>query len=50
MGSLAFDLGPVQYDNDLHPQVPLAAQIGLAAGAAVVCSHRAGYHSHVQVE
>uniref|UniRef100_A0A673JCD0 Plexin-B1-like n=1 Tax=Sinocyclocheilus rhinocerous TaxID=307959 RepID=A0A673JCD0_9TELE len=36
MGSLAFDLGPVQYDNDLHSPVPLAAQIGLAAGAAVV--------------
>ncbi len=36
MGSLSFDLGPVQYDNDLHSQVPLAAQIGLAAGAAVV--------------
>ncbi|KAI2662078.1 Plexin-B3 [Labeo rohita] len=36
MGSLAFDLGPVQYDNDLHSSVPLAAQIGLAAGAAVV--------------
>uniref|UniRef100_A0A672PT35 Plexin B3 n=1 Tax=Sinocyclocheilus grahami TaxID=75366 RepID=A0A672PT35_SINGR len=36
MGSLAFDLGPVQYDNDLHSLVPLAAQIGLAAGAAVV--------------
>uniref|UniRef100_A0A8C2KLN4 Plexin-B1 n=1 Tax=Cyprinus carpio TaxID=7962 RepID=A0A8C2KLN4_CYPCA len=33
---LAFDLGPVQYDNDLHSPVPLAAQIGLAAGAAVV--------------
>uniref|UniRef100_A0A673GS66 Plexin-B3-like n=1 Tax=Sinocyclocheilus rhinocerous TaxID=307959 RepID=A0A673GS66_9TELE len=36
MGSLPFDLGPVQYDNDLHSPVPLAAQIGLAAGAAVV--------------
>uniref|UniRef100_A0A671KPH6 Plexin-B1-like n=1 Tax=Sinocyclocheilus anshuiensis TaxID=1608454 RepID=A0A671KPH6_9TELE len=36
MGSLPFDLGPVQYDNDLHSAVPLAAQIGLAAGAAVV--------------
>uniref|UniRef100_A0A672RD57 Plexin-B1-like n=1 Tax=Sinocyclocheilus grahami TaxID=75366 RepID=A0A672RD57_SINGR len=36
MGSLPFDLGPVQYDNDLHSSVPLAAQIGLAAGAAVV--------------
>lgn len=36
MGGLAFDLGPVQYDSDLHSPVPLAAQIGLAAGAAVV--------------
>lgn len=36
MGNLAFDLGRVQYDNDLHSPVPLAAQIGLAAGAAVV--------------
>uniref|UniRef100_A0A8C2I5P0 Plexin B3 n=1 Tax=Cyprinus carpio TaxID=7962 RepID=A0A8C2I5P0_CYPCA len=36
MGSLAFDLGPVEYDNDSHSSVPLAAQIGLAAGAAVV--------------
>uniref|UniRef100_A0A8C1RHX0 Plexin-B1 n=1 Tax=Cyprinus carpio TaxID=7962 RepID=A0A8C1RHX0_CYPCA len=33
---LAFDLGPVEYDNDSHSSVPLAAQIGLAAGAAVV--------------
>lgn len=36
MGNLAFDLGLVQYDNDSHSPVPLAAQIGLAAGAAVV--------------
>ncbi|KAI7797950.1 putative plexin-B3, partial [Triplophysa rosa] len=36
MGKIEFDLGPVEYDNDLHSPVPLAAQIGLAAGAAVV--------------
>ncbi|XP_051525586.1 plexin-B1-like [Myxocyprinus asiaticus] len=36
MGKLEFDLGPVQYDNHLHSPVPLAAQVGLAAGAAVV--------------
>lgn len=36
MGNITFDLGPVEYDNDLHSPVPLAAQIGLAAGAAVV--------------
>ncbi|KAI1892996.1 hypothetical protein AGOR_G00139250 [Albula goreensis] len=36
MGKLTFDLGPVQYDNDALSPVPLAAQVGLAAGAAVV--------------
>ncbi|KAG7472671.1 hypothetical protein MATL_G00111400 [Megalops atlanticus] len=36
MGRLEFDLGPVQYDSDALPPVPLAAQVGLAAGAAVV--------------
>ncbi|TRY72826.1 hypothetical protein DNTS_009524 [Danionella cerebrum] len=36
MGSLAFDLGPVQYDSDFLSPVPLPAQIGLAASAAVV--------------
>lgn len=37
MGNLQVDLGSVQYDSDsLLPPVPLAAQIGLAAGAALV--------------
>ncbi|KAJ8393496.1 hypothetical protein AAFF_G00059690 [Aldrovandia affinis] len=36
MGKLEFDLGPVQYDSDSLSPVPLAAQVGLAAGAAVV--------------
>ena len=37
MGKLDVDLGMVQYDTDpLLPPVPLAAQVGLAAGAAVV--------------
>uniref|UniRef100_A0AAY4B3G6 Sema domain-containing protein n=1 Tax=Denticeps clupeoides TaxID=299321 RepID=A0AAY4B3G6_9TELE len=36
MGKLEFDLGPVQYDSDILSSVPLAAQVGLAAGAAVV--------------
>ncbi|XP_078144168.1 plexin-B3 [Centroberyx gerrardi] len=37
MGNLQVDLGLVQYDTDsLLPSVPLAAQVGLGAGAAVV--------------
>lgn len=37
MGNLQVDLGLVQYDSDtLLSPVPLAAQIGLAAGAAVI--------------
>lgn len=37
MGNLQVDLGLVQYDGDsLLSPVPLAAQIGLAAGAAVI--------------
>uniref|UniRef100_H3CAZ5 Plexin B3 n=1 Tax=Tetraodon nigroviridis TaxID=99883 RepID=H3CAZ5_TETNG len=37
MGSLQVDLGPVQYDSDsLLSPVPLAAQISLAAVAAVI--------------
>uniref|UniRef100_A0A8C9T1J0 Plexin-B1 n=1 Tax=Scleropages formosus TaxID=113540 RepID=A0A8C9T1J0_SCLFO len=36
MGKLEFDLGLVHYDNDVFSAVPLAAQVGLAAGAAVV--------------
>uniref|UniRef100_A0A3Q2XEE1 Plexin B3 n=1 Tax=Haplochromis burtoni TaxID=8153 RepID=A0A3Q2XEE1_HAPBU len=37
MGNLQVDLGLVQYDsNSLLPAVPLAAQIGLGAGAAVI--------------
>ncbi|XP_029975056.1 plexin-B1-like isoform X2 [Salarias fasciatus] len=37
MGNLQVELGRVQYDSDsLLPAVPLAAQIGLAAGAAVI--------------
>lgn len=36
MGRLEFDLGPVQYDGDALSPLPLAAQVGLAAGAAVV--------------
>ncbi|XP_072305494.1 plexin-B3 isoform X2 [Eucyclogobius newberryi] len=37
MGNLEVDLGLVQYDSDSPlPPVPLAAQIGLAAGAAVI--------------
>ncbi|KAM9855597.1 plexin-B3 [Aulostomus maculatus] len=37
MGNLQVDLGLVQYDSDsLLPLVPLAAQIGLGAGAAVI--------------
>lgn len=37
MGNLQVDLGWVQYDSDsLLSPVPLAAQIGLAAGAALV--------------
>lgn len=37
MGKLNIDLGTVQYDTDsLLSPVPLAAQVGLAAGAAVV--------------
>lgn len=37
MGNLEVDLGLVQYDSDsLLSPVPLAAQIGLAAGAAVI--------------
>uniref|UniRef100_A0A671XHJ7 Sema domain-containing protein n=1 Tax=Sparus aurata TaxID=8175 RepID=A0A671XHJ7_SPAAU len=37
MGNLQVDLGLVQYDSDsLLPPVPLAAQIGLGAGAAVI--------------
>uniref|UniRef100_A0A8C5GX44 Plexin-B1 n=1 Tax=Gouania willdenowi TaxID=441366 RepID=A0A8C5GX44_GOUWI len=37
MGNLQADLGLVQYDSDsLLPPVPLAAQIGLGAGAAVI--------------
>ncbi len=37
MGRLQVDLGLVQYDSDsLLSPVPLAAQIGLGAGAAVI--------------
>lgn len=37
MGNLQVELGWVQYDSDsLLPPVPLAAQIGLGAGAAVI--------------
>uniref|UniRef100_A0A3B3BWP5 Uncharacterized protein n=1 Tax=Oryzias melastigma TaxID=30732 RepID=A0A3B3BWP5_ORYME len=37
MGNLKVDLGPVQYDSDsMLPPVPLAAQIGLGAGAAAI--------------
>lgn len=37
MGKLQVDLGLVQYDSDsLLSPVPLAAQIGLGAGAAVI--------------
>lgn len=37
MGNLQVDLGLVQYDSDsLLSPVPLAAQISLAAGAAVI--------------
>ncbi|XP_037628566.1 plexin-B1 [Sebastes umbrosus] len=36
MGNLQVDLGLVQYDSDSLSVVPLAAQIGLAAGAAVI--------------
>lgn len=37
MGNLEVDLGQVQYDSDsLLSPVPLAAQIGLGAGAAVI--------------
>lgn len=37
MGNLQVDLGLVQYDsNSLLPAVPLAAQISLGAGAAVI--------------
>ncbi|KAM9344359.1 plexin-B3 [Pholidichthys leucotaenia] len=37
MGNLQVDLGQVQYDSDsLLSPVPLAAQIGLGAGAAVI--------------
>lgn len=37
MGHLQVDLGLVQYDsNSLLSPVPLAAQIGLGAGAAVI--------------
>ncbi|XP_051914630.1 plexin-B3 isoform X1 [Hippocampus zosterae] len=37
MGNLQVDLGMVQYDNDSQlPPIPLAAQIGLGAGAAVI--------------
>lgn len=37
MGNLQVDLGLVQYDSDsLLSPVPLAAQIGLGAGAAVI--------------
>ncbi|CAL9702799.1 unnamed protein product [Knipowitschia caucasica] len=37
MGNLEVDLGQVQYDSDsLLPPVPLAAQIGLGAGAALI--------------
>ncbi|KAJ8265089.1 hypothetical protein COCON_G00141880 [Conger conger] len=36
MGKLEFDLGPVQYDGDALSPLPLAAQVGLAAGAVVV--------------
>ncbi|XP_029574130.1 plexin-B3 isoform X2 [Salmo trutta] len=36
MGKLNVDLGTVQYDTEGLSPVPLAAQVGLAAGAAVV--------------
>lgn len=37
MGNLQVDLGQVQYDSDsLLSPVPLAAQVSLAAGAAVI--------------
>uniref|UniRef100_A0AAZ3SNP3 Sema domain-containing protein n=1 Tax=Oncorhynchus tshawytscha TaxID=74940 RepID=A0AAZ3SNP3_ONCTS len=36
MGNLNVDLGTVQYDTEGLSPVPLAAQVGLAAGAAVV--------------
>ncbi|XP_061549767.1 plexin-B3 isoform X1 [Phycodurus eques] len=37
MGNLQVDLGMVQYDTDsLLPPIPLAAQIGLGAGAAFI--------------
>ncbi|KAM3872597.1 plexin-B3 [Diretmus argenteus] len=36
MGNLQVDLGLVQYDTDSLSPVPLAAQVGLGAGAAVV--------------
>ncbi|KAM4609893.1 LOW QUALITY PROTEIN: plexin-B3, partial [Polymixia lowei] len=36
MGNLEVDLGLVQYDTDSMSPVPLAAQVGLAAGAAMV--------------
>ncbi|XP_054475843.1 LOW QUALITY PROTEIN: plexin-B1 [Anoplopoma fimbria] len=36
MGNLRVDLGLVQYDGDSLSVVPLAAQIGLGAGAAVI--------------
>uniref|UniRef100_A0A8C3A4V2 Plexin-B1 n=1 Tax=Cyclopterus lumpus TaxID=8103 RepID=A0A8C3A4V2_CYCLU len=36
MGNLRVDLGLVQYDSDSLSIVPLAAQVGLGAGAAVI--------------
>ncbi|XP_037335663.2 plexin-B1 [Pungitius pungitius] len=36
MGNLRMDLGLVQYDSDSLSIVPLAAQIGLGAGAALI--------------
>lgn len=36
MGRLEFNLGTVQYDIGNHSTIPLEAQVGLAAGAAVV--------------
>ncbi|XP_056278000.1 plexin-B1 [Pseudoliparis swirei] len=36
MGNLRVDLGLVQYDSDSLSVVPLAAQVGLGAGAAVI--------------
>ena len=36
MGNLQVDLGSVQYDSNGLSVVPLAAQISLGAGAAVI--------------